>query len=415
MNQNRITLNAEQERAADHTEGPMMVVAGPGSGKTALIVERLVRMIERASIPEGEIMTVTYTKAAAQEMRSRFLLARGTDNTSVCFGTFHSIFWRILMREEPLKYGGGAPGSMRILDGDEEERLKERIRGELVEDWVHEIRHSLKGGSAAGFPGFSGQDARIRARLEALAEERYREEKKRLAMIDFHDILLLAEELTRRGAVLERLRKRFRYFLIDEFQDTDALQYEVMKRLTGNRANLFIVGDDDQAIYGFRGAGSAMLSRFGSDFPAAERIVLPVNYRSTESIIRFGQAFMDRRENRFVKNMHGVRGEGVPVEARTFPGENGEARAVAVLASRLKHRKDLAVLVRSRHDADRIMKALLDHGIPFVFPEGSSNPYRHFIGRDIELFLRAARGSKQAFLSVLHKPDRGISEGVFSV
>ncbi len=413
-NRRTVSLNEEQERAADHTEGPLMVLAGPGSGKTTLIVERLVRMIERAGIPEGHIMTVTYTRAAAQEMQSRFLYRRGTDKTSACFGTFHSIFWGILRSEDPVRYGGNGPDSLRIMDGEEEESLKERIRESLVEEWLQEFRHGGFHTAAAAFPGFSGQPEEFEERLARQAEERYQEEKKRLRRIDFHDILTLALALVRKETVLRRLRERYRYFLIDEFQDTDALQYEVMKKLAGPRANLFVVGDDDQAIYGFRGAGSAMLSRFASDHPQAPRVVLPVNYRSTEHIIRFGQRFMDRRPDRFVKNMHGVRGEGRPVEIRTFLREEREARAVALLASRLERKKDLAVLVRSRHDADTIMASLTDYGIPFVCPEGASHPFRHFIGRDIELFLQAARGSKRAFLAILHKPDRGIYEGVFS-
>jgi DNA helicase-2/ATP-dependent DNA helicase PcrA len=261
-------LDERQEEAVKHMEGPCMVLAGPGSGKTTVITGRVKYLIQERGVPEERILVVTFTRAAAREMEERFLRLMGKTRSGVCFGTFHSVFYRILSKASGGKETVLGPGEQRrlltevcrgekIACNDEEEFLdyvtkeigKARCRGQIpVEEGVHRIY------------------------------EKYEELKRREGKIDFDDMMTRTRALLmEREDVLLAWRDAFRFIMIDEFQDINPMQYEIIRLLAAPENNLFIVGDDDQSIYGFRGSDPSIMLHFPEDFPETTTVLLDTN------------------------------------------------------------------------------------------------------------------------------------------
>ena len=295
-----MAFSKAQTQAIMHKDGPMMVLAGPGSGKTTVITHRVQYLTKEYGIDPGDILVITFTRAAAEEMRERYEALTG-GGSRVTFGTFHSIFFRILklayrytadniVREEQqmqfvreLAQSGG-------LEPEDENEFAASILSEISS--VKGERISLEHYYSKNCP-----DAVFRQLYAG-----YEEKMRRAGLIDFDDMMVLCLELfTERKDILSAWQRRYRYILIDEFQDINRLQYEIVRMLAKPEDNLFIVGDDDQSIYRFRGAKPEIMLGFERDYPGAGRILLDVNYRSTEEIVAPALRLDRRKPETFFK------------------------------------------------------------------------------------------------------------------
>ena len=380
--------------------GPMLVLAGPGSGKTTMIAHRVLRLCRENRVPEEQILVLTYTRAAAQEMRSRSLRLLGTENTAISFGTFHSIFWRML-REQGRLCG------YTLLEEPERLRLGMEIlreTGGIEAEIQAQAEEYLK----LYEKGHPEKDAGYREWSEA-----YRREKLRRKYLDYEDILTEAVRMLRDERIRFCYQRKFRYILVDEFQDVNPAQYYALRLLAGNDANVFAVGDDDQAIYGFRGAVPDIMRRFPEDFPGCTLISLPLNYRSTRRIVELSGRLIAHNKNRYEKKIRAASGEkGKRVSRRIYEAPEEECREIAELARKEKGR--LAILFRTRYQAAGLIKVLEDYNLPFQMEGYAWNPYDHWIGQDIDDYIRAAHGECEAIKRILNKSYPEIPEGVFS-
>ena len=269
-------LNAQQLEAVQHLEGPMLVLAGPGSGKTTMITHRILHMIQERGIEERKIWVVTYTRAAAQEMRSRFLHLRGMDQTETAFGTFHSLFWKMLRDQGELR-------DRSILEeGEQLAVAKQTLVDQGDSNEATELAQWLL--SRYEFFRNTGQERGERPDVQEIAWRRaYEEYKRKRRKMDFDDILGKCVQLFAMNPdILEKYQDQFRYIMVDEYQDTNTAQYQLIHQLSGMFGNICVVGDDDQSIYKFRGANIRNILDFEKDFPDAAVIRLEENYRSTK-------------------------------------------------------------------------------------------------------------------------------------
>ena len=396
-------LNLEQEKAVRHTGGPLLVLAGPGSGKTTMIVHRLEELLRRGTDPKS-ILVVTYTKAAAQEMRSRFLRYMGTEQSEIRFGTLHSFFWQVLSEQHQIT-------GWRMMEGDEALRLAAEIlqeeSGMPEEEAVFTAEQELD--------RYRYERGRMLPHENTGFAGAFEERKRSRHILDYDDILTLALRLLRNDPAAVRVyRDRYRHILVDEYQDINPVQYAGLKLLAGTDGNLFAVGDDDQSIYAFRGSDPGLLLRFPGDFDGSEVLRLSANYRSTPEIVDFASAIICRNRERYAKSIHAVRPHGRFVQKRSYRDGEEEWQAIAAWAARQRHPEQCAVLYRSIYDAAGLCRTLDDRGTGYALKDGSMNPYRHWIGQDILDYAMAAQGDPEAFGRILKRPPRGIPSGILT-
>lgn len=407
--------NPSQIRAIAHLSGPMMVLAGPGSGKTSVIVERTAYLIREGKVPSSSILVVTFSKAAAGEMKERFLAFTNQERSGVTFGTFHGVFYGILKQA----YGFGAGN---ILSEEE----KQEILQELILHYGQEL--SEEGDFHQEIAKEISLVKNERISLEhyyssCCPDEVFRQiflgYKKILAQrrkLDFDDMLLFCYELfEKRKDILEGWRRKFQYILVDEFQDINRLQYDIVKMLAAPLNNLFIVGDDDQSIYHFRGARPEIMLNFTKDYPKAETVLLNVNYRCTKNILEMAVDVINHNRKRFKKKLSAFHGEGIPVKCLEFQNTREEYMAVVRgLKKRMEKGEDLqdtAVLFRTNQEAEGLVGALMEYQVPFTMKEQLPNLFRHWICRNMLAYLRMAKGdrSRKIFLEIMNRPNRYIA------
>ncbi len=409
-----MNLNKTQAKAVSYKDGPCLVLAGPGSGKTLTIVNRIKYLIEKCNVRPEEILVVTFTRFAAQEMKNRLCSLMGKKNLPVTAGTFHGIFYGILRCTYRMS-------GQNILSEEEKYQLLREviIRQEAEvfdeEDFISDIAAEI------------GKIKNNRLDVEEYVPEKcsaetfreiysqYEEERKRRRKIDFDDMLVLCYNLlSSRPEVLEGWQRKFHYILIDEFQDINRIQYDVIRLLALPQNNLFVVGDDDQAIYGFRGADSELMFQFRKDYPQAEQILLGMNYRSTEYIVRNSLKVIRHNERRFEKQLEAYRKGGACLHVQELADPTEEAEyildEIEKCISDGVRPEDIAVLFRIHTDAGPAAEALVDRRIPFQMKEHLPNIYNHFIGKDIQAYFRLAMGERkrQDFLQVMNRPKRYI-------
>lgn len=397
-------LNEQQMEAVCHGDGPMLVLAGPGSGKTTMITRRVLHMTGRLGIRENQILVMTYTKAAAQEMCGRFLRLKGTQQTEVCFGTFHSVFLRM------LKEQGQCPFN-EVLTGEAAENLMAQILKEKYEVPLTEgkelagaILSEYSKQRNTGEKFFPLPDWSAQRCLRCV--EWYEKRKRERHCMDFDDMLSLAGKMLQREETARYYQNRFPYILVDEFQDINPRQYQILLRLAGQKGNVFAVGDDDQAIYGFRGASPQLLRQFAADFHPCQILTLKWNYRSTKQIVTFSQNLVRHNRDRFEKKMSAAKNQpGEPVRQMVFDRQEQEAIAMAERFRKLRRKgvryDQIAVLLRSSYQAEPICAILEDYGISCRCGDVTSSPYGHWIGGDAAAFWRAAAGERSAFQKIL--------------
>ena len=412
-------LNQSQLQAVTSGEGPMMVLAGPGSGKTTVITLRVRYLIEKKGILPQNILVVTFTKAAADEMRQRFVSMMGR-SLPVSFGTFHAIFFAVL--KAAYHYTAA-----NIIREDQKLSLIREIIADLPDppdmgsDFVRELLEeiaavkgkmiSLDHYYATSCPAGTFKDI-YRA---------YTEQMTRNHLIDFEDMMVYTYELFReRPDILRRWQQKFQYILVDEFQDISALQYQLVRMLAAPQDNLFIVGDDDQSIYGFRGASPHFMLNFEKDYPKAARVTLADNYRCQKAIVDAACAVIAHNTHRFKKEIRAVRKEGRPVDIKAFNDPVKEVQAV-VSGIRWYHDKyqvpysQMAVIYRTHTQSRLLIEKLMAYNLPFTVQDAMTNIYHHWIAQDIFAYLRLSEGSdaRADWLRVINRPNRYVSRQVF--
>lgn len=410
-----MAYNNSQLEAISHFKGACMTIAGPGSGKTAVITERTKNLITSYKVNPSNILVITFTKAAAQEMRERFFrLMQGTAYP-VTFGTFHAVFFSILkhayhyradniIREEQ-KYN-----LMRELVV--KHRLEYEDESEFITAILGEIGMVKNTGiSLANYYSTNCAEEVFRRLYSEYHEYLYQHK-----LIDFDDMLVYTYELfSQRKDILKAWQNKFQYILIDEFQDINKIQYDIIKMLAAPENNLFVVGDDDQSIYRFRGAKPEIMLHFPKDFPGAKQIVLDTNYRSQEHVVNAATNLISYNKERFQKEIHAAGAPGQPVEFAVFPTQWEENMRIIRDIQQIKEcggrYEDIAVLFRTNTQPRLLMEQLMQYSIPFYAKDAIPNLYEHWIAKDISAYLRIAQGSRQRsdFLRIMNRPKRYIS------
>lgn len=412
-----MAFSKAQTQAIMHKDGPMMVLAGPGSGKTTVITHRVQYLTKEYGIDPGDILVITFTRAAAEEMRERYEALTG-GGSRVTFGTFHSIFFRILK----LAYRYTADNIVReeqqmqfVRELAQAGGLEPEDENEFAASILSEIS-SVKGERIALEHYYSKNcpDTVFRQLYAG-----YEEKMRRAGLIDFDDMMVLCLELfTERKDILSAWQRRYRYILIDEFQDINRLQYEIVRMLAKPEDNLFIVGDDDQSIYRFRGAKPEIMLGFERDYPGAGRILLDVNYRSTEEIVAPALRLIGENQKRFSKAIHttGRHGKNVITKLWQDPGEENLAiaREIQLYLQSGVRPGDIAVLYRTNAGPRFLMEKLMEYNLPFRTRDTVPNLYEHWISRNILTYIRIALGSRarEDILQVINRPKRYISRDV---
>ena len=411
--------NEAQKRAVAHGEGPMLVLAGPGSGKTAVITGRTARLV-REGVPASRILVVTFTRAAAAEMKSRFLKLAGSSAGQVTFGTFHGVFYGILRNVYHINGNN-------ILSEEEKKRLLLELLDQFCPD--EERDPELPSGVAREISTVKCGRIEVEHFYSSLLPEQdfrrvYREYRKWMRekrKLDFDDIMAECYGLFRRHPeILAMWQRKFQYILVDEFQDISPIQYDVVKMLAAPENNLFIVGDDDQSIYRFRGASPEIMLNFPKDYPGAEVVQLNINYRCTREILETAGKLIQKNSRRFPKSLEAAGERGEPVRLFGFADSREEMEA-AVREIRRDMEKgeppeEAALLFRTNLGCRQAVEQLMAYQIPFVMRDRIPCIFDHWIAKQICAYLRLGAGSRRRsdFLLKANKTNRYLSLEAFA-
>lgn len=416
-------LNPEQRAAVEHLDGPLLILAGAGSGKTRVITHRIARLVSFHHVPLRNILAVTFTNKAAREMLNRVYELLGQTGEKPCIGTFHSLMVRILRSHAEAI---GFPSGFAILDRDEQTRQLKRCLEELNLSTSKESDTYRSRISALKARMISPQDveeaagnnqqqlelARVYAHYQKLLMENH--------SMDFDDILYYAVRLFElRDDLLQIYQQRFRYIMVDEYQDTNHVQYRIVELLSARHHNICVVGDDDQSIYSFRGADMENILSFEHSFPDCKVIKLEQNYRSTGRILEAANRLISRNKRRKAKALWTAAGEGERVEYRECPDQYAEAQYVVSEIEKIKQGggrySDVAILYRNNALTRHLEKALTQAAVPFAIYGGLRFLDRREI-RDLCAYLSLIVDPRNdlAFRRVINVPRRGIGDKTLS-
>lgn len=412
------TLHPNQIHAISHGTGPMLVLAGPGSGKTTVIIQRIRRLTEKMGVSPYRILVITFTKAAAEQMKTRYAALQG--KTGVMFGTFHSIFFRIL--RQTCGYS-----LEQVLSEDERRNTLQKLVTEArisvqdQEEYIQQFfsQYSLMKNQLLDVSDFL-PDGLPKDEFVALSKK-FDGWKRRNEKIDFDDMLTECYDVLSQDEKVRKMwQDRFDYILVDEFQDVNRAQYACLQMLAAPKNNLFVVGDDDQSIYGFRGASPSFMLDFPKDFPGTEKVFLDVNYRCSGRIIRLASQVIGTNVSRYAKEIKGDRdlGERINVFVAKDSGEEAEltAQKIARLLEEGVPIEEIAVIFRTNIQGGAFARALFRRGIPYHLRDGGFHLYDHWIARDLAayLFLAENRDSDASLLRIVNKPKRYISKDLLA-
>ncbi len=409
------SLNAAQRKAAETLEGPVLVLAGAGTGKTKVLTTRLALLLAKGHKPPS-LLAVTFTNKAAREMRARAIKLAGPAAKDVWLSTFHSLCARILRKEIEVL---GWRKDFSIYDDSDQESVVRGVLKELrvpgVQATPDVVRWKIgqaknRGWGADQMAREGGEDV---DHIAARAFEKYQAGLKARNALDFDDLLTLTVRLFREHPkVLDKYRKQFRYLMVDEYQDTNAVQYEIVSSLAGEHRNLFVVGDDDQSIYGWRGADHAHILHFEADFRGATVVRLEQNYRSTEAILEAANELIRHNAARHPKTLFSKLGAGTPVRSVLLYDERAEALWVAdQIKTSARRRSDFAVLFRTNAETRPFEEQLRLARVPYSVVGGQRFYDRREV-RDVLAYLRLAANPHDdaALARVANVPPRGIGE-----
>ena len=411
-------LNDAQRQAVAAPPGSYLVLAGAGSGKTRVLTNRIAWLIQTEGISPFSVLAVTFTNKAAAEMRSRIESLMSMPVRGMWVGTFHGIAHRLLrMHWQEAKL----PQNFQILDGDDQLRLVKRIISSLDLDekkWpARQAVWFINGQKDEGMRPQNIEDfgdVYVKTHLEIYRA--YEDACQRGGMVDFAELLLRAHELLLNNArLLEHYRKRFSYLLVDEFQDTNSIQYAWLRVLAGDNDNLFVVGDDDQSIYGWRGAKIENIQKFSQDFPASEMIRLEQNYRSTGTILNAANGLIDKNAGRLGKELWTASGDGDPISLYAAFNEIDEARYIVARikdwSTQGNNFRESAILYRSNAQSRVLEEALLRSQVPYRI-YGGQRFFERLEIRNALAYMRLVshRDSDAAYERVVNTPTRGMGD-----
>ncbi|WP_367933203.1 ATP-dependent helicase [Enterocloster citroniae] len=410
-----MAFNETQKKAIRHRQGPMLVLAGPGSGKTTVITNRVRYLTEKAGVDPGHILVITFTRAAAREMKERYEQMTQAGCSRVSFGTFHSVFFLILK----LAYRYQAANIVR-----EEQRiqfvrellehcdLEVEDEGEFIASVLSEI--SMVKGELMDLDHYYAKNCSEDVFKQLFLG--YEEQLRKRRLLDFDDMLVMCYQLFKeRPDILSAWQNKYKYILIDEFQDINRIQYEIVRMLAEPENNLFIVGDDDQSIYRFRGAKPEIMLGFERDYPDAPRLLLDQNYRSSRQIVEAAGNVIRHNRTRFPKDIRAARGNGRPLDIREWPEPIDESLAIAGelrdYASMGIAYEDMAVLYRTNLGPRLLIEKLMEYNIPFNMRDTVPNLYDHWIVKNVLSYIKAATGdlSRSNILTIINRPKRYMS------
>ena len=412
--------NKEQKEAIMHRVGPAMVLAGPGAGKTYVITNRVKALIDEYGVKPEQILVVTFSKAAAVEMKERFEMLTGGRRLPVRFGTFHSVFFQILRLAYHYEVKDIATPALKYRFLEEtfnETGYEVDDKKEFLSDIEKEISRVKGEGIEIDCYFSSACSAEIFQKMY----RGYQEKLQRHRCLDFDDMVVYTYQLLKeREDIRRRWQAQFRYLLIDEFQDINRLQYETVCMLAEPENNLFIVGDDDQSIYGFRGAKPGIMLSFPKRFPDTKQIVLGLNYRCSDEIMKAAERLIGKNNERYEKHIVANKGKEQPVHMKKC--ENLPDEAEKIVAQIQLYQKEgidyqgMAVLFRTNMQMRLLAGKLMEHGIPFTMRENLPNLFDTWMAKDIMCYLQLALGnrSREKFLKIANRPVRYLSRTAFT-
>lgn len=410
--------NEQQKEAIMHLMGPMLVLAGPGCGKTAVITGRIINLINNGVSPSS-ILVVTFTRAAASEMKERFLLLSKNECRGISFGTFHGIFYRILREEYKLT-------SENIISEETKFALIKNLvvhycedcsfENELTSKVIQEISY-IKGNGISSKNFYSSSIASDAFNKIYSEYRRWMKENRRL---DFDDITTVTYDLLfKNKSILDKWRRQFEYILVDEFQDINRLQYQIIRMLAQPLNNLFVVGDDDQSIYRFRGSDPEIMLSFPKNFDNCRIVSLSDNYRSSGGIINAASRVIKGNKHRYEKVLTAHNHANDDVQIKVFDNIRLEMDRLSIdireKAKKEVSYKDIAVLVRTNFGARAAIEKLMSDRIPFEAEQEVPCVFDHFIAKDIIAYMKIGNGSdkREDYLRICNKPNRYISRNAF--
>jgi DNA helicase-2/ATP-dependent DNA helicase PcrA len=401
-------LNEQQRQAVLAVEGPVLVLAGAGSGKTRVITHRIAHLVLDRGVPSDSILAVTFTNKAAEEMRARAQALVPGQALRSALSTFHSFCVRLLRRE--AKAAGIPPGFLIYDEDDQLAAVRAALRALDLSEKLHPPRRLLARISARKNSRTPPEDDDGGLSLTARVEERYRQILDAAGALDFDDLLLRALALLDGDAgVRDAWRRRFAYLLVDEFQDTNRVQYELVRHLAGPDGNVTVVGDEDQSIYSWRGADISNILDFEHDFAGTRVFRLEENYRSSQAILDTASALVERNVRRKGKVLRAVRGGGAPVRLHEATDEYEEAAWVVAQVAARRGNGRSAVLVRMNAQSRLFEEALLRARLPYLVVGGVGFYERKEV-KDLLAYLRLAHNPRDAvaFRRIVNVPPRGI-------
>ena len=413
-----INYSSNQKKAIEHGAGPLMVLAGPGSGKTFVITHRIKYLIEGLGINPAHILVVTFSRAAAKEMKDRF--ERLYNKSLVTFGTFHSVFFSLLK----TAYGFTS-----------EQIASDELRYSLIKDLIkknsimNEDINNLSGNLLNEIALIKQDNINIKnyysnSIASDVFKKLYREYEAELEVrnkLDFEDMLSLTYELLNgRKDILEAIQNRYRYILVDEFQDINFLQYNIIKLMAGKDQNITVVGDDDQSIYRFRGARPEIMFGFERDFRNVSKVFLDINFRSSTQIVDASTKLISFNSKRFPKTFTAKNGSGAPVSVIEFKNPFSEVNTIVNdIREYIKANQDInniAVLYRTNLSPRLLIERMMKNNIPFTIRDAIPNLFEHWVSKDIISYIKLAlnMGNKTDLLRISNKPNRYISRDSLS-
>ncbi len=410
-------LNSRQHEAVHYLDGPLLVLAGAGSGKTRVITEKIVHLVKNCSLEPKHIIAVTFTNKASREMRTRVgKMLRGETADDLNISTFHTLGLKIIRHE--IRSLGYKPGFTIFDDQDTENLLKELLRKDKIDDsllaglrWrISDWKSAMLNPEQALAQAEDTMDNRA-----ALLYAGYQRSLRAYNAVDFDDLILLPTLLFQeQPEVLDRWQNRVRYMLVDEYQDTNTSQYQLVKQLVGVRQGLTVVGDDDQSIYAWRGARPENLTKLKDDFPRLRAIKLEQNYRSSGRILRAANQLISNNPHVFEKKLWSELGPGDQLRFVECKNEAHETETVIseIMGNKLKGKTNFgeyAILYRGNHQARAFETTLRRHQIPYFLSGGTSFFSRAEI-KDVMAYLRllANPSDDSAFLRIINTPRREI-------
>ena len=411
-------LNPQQQQAVEYVSGPCLVLAGAGSGKTRVIINKIAHLIGKCGYLPKQIAAVTFTNKAAREMKERVAQSIGKESSKgLIVSTFHTLGFDIIKRE--YKYLG-FKANMTLFDEHDQMALLKELTADLLQEDKDLLRTLINRISNWKNDLCSPQQALTLARDKqeqtfAHCYDRYNKQLRAYNALDFDDLIMLPTLLFKQNEeVRSKWQEKIRYLLVDEYQDTNTSQYELIKLLVGDRARFTVVGDDDQSIYSWRGARPQNMVRLRDDFPALRVIKLEQNYRSSQRILHCANILIDNNDHVFDKKLFSNLGEGEKLQIIEAKNEEHEAERVVgeLIAHRFiakTHYRDYAILYRGNHQSRLLEKILMQNRIPYKISGGTSFFSRAEI-KDMMAYLRLVvnQDDDAAFLRIVNTPKREI-------